>query len=62
MTSEGYIVEFHQIGGSIKVTAFDPITFTEVCIVGSPSASKQQLSELAVRKLLYVMNKEHKET
>lgn len=56
------MIEFQQIGGSIKVTAFDPATFTEVSIVGSPGASKEQLSQLAVRKLLYVMHKEHKET
>jgi Holliday junction resolvasome RuvABC endonuclease subunit len=55
---EGYIVEFHKLGNSVKVTAFDPATLTEACIVGSPHASKEQLSQLAVRKLLYVLGKE----
>ncbi len=58
MTSEGYIVEFHKIGKSIKVTAFDPTTLTEACIVGSPNVSRQQLAELAVRKLRYILQKE----
>ncbi len=55
---EGFIVEFYQIGNSIKVTAFDPVTLTEATIVGAASATKEQLSQLAVRKLLYVMHKE----
>lgn len=55
---EGFIVEFHQVGNSIKVTAFDPLTLTEASIVGSPNAGKEQLSQLAVRKLLYVLGKE----
>ncbi|MDX2074139.1 MAG: hypothetical protein SFX19_07245 [Alphaproteobacteria bacterium] len=62
MTSEGFIVEFHQIGGSIKVTAFDPLTLTEATIVGSPGVSQKELAQLAVRKLLYVMNKEPKDS
>lgn len=61
MSSEGYIVEFHHIGNSVKVTAFDPLTLTEACIVGAPNLSKQQLTELAIRKLHYVMHKERQE-
>lgn len=55
---EGFIVEFHKIGNSIKVTAFDPVTLAEVSMVGSPQVSQEQLAQLAVRKLLYVLNKE----
>ena len=54
---EGFIVEFHKIGKSVKVTAIDPVSMTEVVIIGSVRASKQQLAELAIRKLLYVMGK-----
>jgi hypothetical protein len=54
---EGYIVEFHQIGNSVRVTAFDPVTLKEAVIVGSPSATRQQLAELAARKLNYVLGK-----
>lgn len=58
MTNEGFIVEFHQVGGSIKVTAIDPATLVEATIVGSPQVSQQQLAELAVRKLRYILEKE----
>jgi hypothetical protein len=54
---EGYIVEFVRIGGSVKVTAFDPATLTEASIVGSPKASEKDLAELAIRKLHYVLAK-----
>lgn len=54
----GYIVEFHQIGGSVKVTAFDPVTLTEVSIVGPSNAPREHLSKTAVRKLLYMLGKE----
>lgn len=58
MSEEGFIVEFHQVGNSVKVTAFDPASLTEVSIVGSPNATREQLAQLAVRKLLYKLNKE----
>jgi ribosomal protein S6 len=52
-----YIVEFAQHGRSIKVTAFDPQTLTEASVVGAQGATKQQLAELAIRKLRYVIEK-----
>ncbi len=55
---EGYIVEFVQVGNSVKVTACDPVTLTEVSIVGSPSASRDDLSALAIRKLHYVLDRD----
>lgn len=51
------IVEFTQVGHYIKVSAVDPVTFTEVSIVGDPAASQDHLERLAVRKLRYVMIK-----
>ncbi len=56
---EGYIVEFITVGGSVKVTAIDPGTGREVSIVGAPGASRDDLAQLAVRKLLYVTGKEN---
>lgn len=53
-----FIIEYQLVGGSVKVTAFDPATLTEAVIIGSPQASKKQLGDLAVKKLLYVLNKE----
>jgi Domain of unknown function (DUF6898) len=52
-----YIVEFHQHGSSVKVSAIDPVTMTEVSIVGPSSAGQTELSRAAVQKLLFVLNK-----
>ena len=54
---KGYLIEFHQIGNAIKVSAIDPKTLTEVSIVGSPNMSEMALKSAAVRKLEYVLNK-----
>lgn len=54
---DGYIVEFLARGRSIKVTAIDPETLTEASIVGAKGATQQQLAELAIRKLHYVIEK-----
>jgi hypothetical protein len=53
----GYIVEFVQHGRSVKVTAFDPKTLVEASVVGARGATQQQLAELAIRKLRYVIEK-----
>lgn len=54
---EAYIIEFIQIGKSVKVSAFDPVTLTEVSIVGPVKAPKSQLKQIALQKLLYVIAK-----
>ena len=54
---DGIIYEFIRIGGSVKVTAVDPVTYTEVSIVGSPLVSDAELMRLARRKLHYVLAK-----
>ena len=56
--TEGYIVEYVSLGGSLKVTAIDPASMKEVSIVGSPRATRRELAQLAVRKLKYVLNKD----
>jgi hypothetical protein len=55
--TDNYIIEFTQIGGSVKVTAVDPKTMTEVSIVGSPQYSQDFLTRQAVKKLEYVLSK-----
>jgi hypothetical protein len=50
-------VEFQAIGGSVKVSAIDPVSLLEVSIVGPTSASEAELSRLAVRKLEYMLRK-----
>ena len=49
------ILEFHQVGSYIKVSAVDPVTLTEVSIVGDPAAGEAALRRAAIRKLEYVM-------
>jgi len=49
------LLEFIQIGNSVKVSAIDPKTGTEVSITGPASASEQTLSRNAVKKLKYVL-------
>ena len=54
---QGYIIEFHQIGNAVKVSAMDPRTLTEVSMVGSAGLSHAELTRLVVRKLEYVIAK-----
>ena len=56
-----YIIEFHQVGNQVKVTAIDPVSFREVSIIGALNVRKEDLSALAVRKLKYVLNKAEEE-
>jgi len=54
---QGYIIEFHQVGNAVKVSAMDPRTLTEVSIVGATGVSDTELTRLVVRKLEYVLAK-----
>jgi hypothetical protein len=56
--ADNYIIEFTQIGGSVKVTAVDPRTMTEVSIIGGPQYSQEFLTRQAVKKLEYVLSKQ----
>ncbi|MCF6195111.1 MAG: hypothetical protein L3J50_00295 [Emcibacter sp.] len=53
-----YLVEFIQVGSYMKVSAVDTVSGREVSIVGPASASRNQLSRVAVNKLKYVLAKE----
>ena len=55
--NEEFIVEFYQVGQAVKVTAMDTKTLTEVSIVGDPKYSRDHLTNLAIRKLKYVLSK-----
>ena len=54
------IIEFHRIGASVKVSAMDAATLTEVSMVGPASASEAQLKQAVIKKLEYVMAKKNK--
>jgi hypothetical protein len=49
------LLEFVPHGSSVKVSAIDAATGTEVSIVGHASAGQRTLENVAVRKLAYVM-------
>ncbi len=51
------IIEFRRIGASVKVSAMEPTTLTEVSIVGPATASEADLTQLVMRKLDYVLAK-----
>lgn len=51
------IFEFISIGQSVKVSAIDVATGTEVSIVGAASATDAELKDVAYQKLRYVMTK-----
>jgi hypothetical protein len=52
---------FYTSSRSVKVIAIDPITGTEVVMVGDKNQGESVLKRLAARKLHYVLNK-NKET
>lgn len=51
------IIEFVQSGNVVKVSAIDVYTHEEVSLVGDPRRSRDELTQLAVRKLRYVQSK-----
>lgn len=51
------IFEFRRVGAYMKVSAVDPITYTEVHIMGPADATKDVLEGVALRKLQHVLNK-----
>ncbi len=57
MGDEDIIIEFRRIGASIKVSAMDPETLTEVSIVGPASAGEEELTRNVLKKLEYVLAK-----
>jgi len=59
--ADNYIIEFTQVGATVKVTAIDPKTMTEVSIVGGAQYSQEFLARQAVKKLEYVLSRKLKE-
>ena len=50
-------VEFVVQGSFVKATAIDPKSGIEASVVGPASGSRAALSDAAIRKLAYVLNK-----
>ncbi len=51
------IIEFWRIGNSVKVSAMDPATLTDVSIVGPADAGEEILKRNVLRKLEHIMAK-----
>ena len=51
------LIEFIVQGSVVKVTAIDSASGIEASIVGPANAPREALSQAAVRKLKYVMEK-----
>ena len=58
MSDNDYIIEFIAMGNTVKVTCIDTRTGREVSTIGPANAPRSQLSQAAVNKMLYVLNKE----
>ena len=54
------LFEFRRIGKLTRVVAIDPITGTEVIMVGAPGYSRWMLKRLGARKLTYVIAKKRR--
>lgn len=54
------LFEFWYVGRSARVVAIDPITNTEVTMVGASGYDKETLKQMAARKLAYVIAKKQK--
>ncbi|MTI09670.1 serine hydroxymethyltransferase [Rhodospirillaceae bacterium RKSG073] len=57
MLPRGALIELEQHGNSVKVSAIDPVSFIEVSIVGPTTASQSELENLAVKKLIWRLEK-----
>ena len=51
------IFEFVRVGASVKVTAVDPDSLTEIAIVGAANMPKRQLERAALARLEYVLRR-----
>lgn len=54
------IIEFIEVGQSVKVSAVDVASGVEVSIIGPVSATREQLEQTAVAKLKYVLSNKSK--
>lgn len=51
------IFEYVPIGASVKISAIDVETGTEVSVIGPSTASRMELERVALRKLRYMLEK-----
>ncbi len=58
ITLNEVLIEFRPRGKYVRVAAIDPVSGTEVTMVGDARQSEEVLKRNAARKLLYVMEKQ----
>jgi hypothetical protein len=51
------LLEMVRVGKSLRVTAIDPITGTEVILIAAANATRNHVKRIAARKLAYVIAK-----
>lgn len=52
------IFEFRRVGNFVRVSAVDPVTYTEVQIMGPVGAGQEGLKRVAAQKLRYVLSRQ----
>jgi hypothetical protein len=55
--NEEFLLEFTRVGNFLKAVALDPVTGTEVSVVGPANGGRQMLARTAVAKLKYVLKR-----
>lgn len=55
MRPDEILFEFRPLGRSVRVSAIDPATDTEVIVIGPAGSGEAGLRRVAARKLLYVL-------
>ena len=54
------LLEFRRVGNAMKATALDPLTMTEVSVVGPAQGSQEMLRRTVLAKLEYVIKRKAK--
>ena len=54
------LFEFRRFGNVVRVAALDPLTNTEISMVGHAGYGEEMLKRVAARKLAYVIAKNRK--
>lgn len=51
------LFEFRLVGRSMRVSAIDPDTLTEVTLIADPRTTEEEMKRVAARKLHYAIQK-----
>lgn len=59
MRLDEILFEFRRVGRNVRVAAIDPVTNTEVTVIGAINSNREALRRMAAQKLAYVVAKKH---